>query len=167
MQMRDRDIEFMKLRSEVMNEYHCNMKQFISAFEETSQLNEHILADNPYASEQNLDNFPTHEFEHKNEKGEIETLSYADASKNFAKADPEAHDNKSLHYAGEDRVFLIYKNKFTGEWEFPTGKIYFGQTFLRARQNLFKNYAEGKQWKVKFFGTTPMVHTLRDFTVAE
>ena len=150
--MRERDFKFMQARSNLMNEYYCNMKQFIEEFEEVSKLNEHILADNSYASEQNLDNFPTHEFTTTLPDGTTETKSYAAASKNFAKVDPAAHDVRSLHYAGEDRTYLILKNKFTGEWEFPTGQINFGQTFLRAKQNLFMQYSEGKQWRVKYFG---------------
>lgn len=167
MQMKDRDFQFMKARSEIMNEYYCNMKQFIAEHEEVATLNENILADNSYASEQNLDNFPTHEFEVTNPDGTTEVKQYAAASKNFAKVDPRAHDRRSLHYAGEDRVYLLLKNKYTGEWEFPTGRINFGQTFLRAKQNLFLQYSEGKNWKVKHFGTFPSVHTLRDFTEAE
>lgn len=57
-----------------MNEYYCNMKKYINEYEEVSKLNENILADNPYASEKNLDNFPTHEFEHTKADGTVETL---------------------------------------------------------------------------------------------
>ena len=58
--MRKRDIEYMKHRCEIMNEYHMDMKKHIKDFDEMSKLNEHILDENPYESVMNLDNYPTH-----------------------------------------------------------------------------------------------------------
>ena len=60
MHMRERDAKFLKARSDIMGEYHCNMKKYIEEFEEVAKLNEDVLAGNPYVSRQNLDNFPTH-----------------------------------------------------------------------------------------------------------
>ena len=73
---------------------------------------------------------------------------------------------KSLHYAGEDRVFLIFKNKYSGEWEFPITKMHVGQTFFRAKLKLFESLADNN-WKIKFFGSSPILHTLREFTELE
>lgn len=150
-------MEYMTLRSQIMNEYHCNIKAHIEEFEEVVKLNEDILTDNPYVSKMNLDNFPTHK---------MGDLTYAAASKNFANVDPSCFDRRSMHYAAEDRAYLIFKNKYTQEWEFPTTSMYFGQSFLRAKQNLMVKYSENK-WKVKFFGQLPLIHTVRDFTIAE
>ena len=58
--MRERDIKYMKHRTEIMNEYFMDMKKHIKDLEEISTLNEDILANNPYASVMNLDNYPTH-----------------------------------------------------------------------------------------------------------
>ena len=55
-----------------------------------------------------------------------------------------------MHYAGEDRTYMIVRNKYTKEWEFPTGRMFFGQTFLRSKQNLFQNITDGI-WKIKYF----------------
>ena len=140
--MTKRDIEFLKLRSQTMNEYHCNAKQHIEEFEEVAKLNEGILVENPYASTMNLDNFPTHK---------LGDDTYCAASKNFANVDPACSDVRSLHYAGQERTYLIFKNKFTQEWEFPTQNMYFGQSFMRSKQDLFVRYSENK-WKVKYFG---------------
>lgn len=46
--MRDPDIEVLKLRSEVMNEYYCDFKKYISEYSEVSKLNESIYAENSY-----------------------------------------------------------------------------------------------------------------------
>lgn len=35
------------------------------------------------------------------------------ASKNYKYVDPETKDNKTLHYAGEDRTYLIFRNRYT------------------------------------------------------
>lgn len=161
--MRDLDIEFMKLRSEVMNEYYCNFKKYVKDYAEVTQLNESIFSENSYASDMNLDNYPTHEWRDPETK---ETHSYCAASKNFAKVDPNCDDYRSLHYAAEDRTYFIVRNRYTQEWQFPVGNMNFGQTLMRAKQNLFTDLSDG-QWKVKYSGNLPVVHTLRDFTVAE
>ena len=51
MHMRDKDIEFVKMRSKLMNEYYCNLKERIAEFDEVSIMNESVLANNPYASQ--------------------------------------------------------------------------------------------------------------------
>lgn len=60
MTMRPRDVEFLKFKSDIMQEFYCNTKQFADEFEEVSKLNEDVLSDNPYSSKMNLDNYPTH-----------------------------------------------------------------------------------------------------------
>ena len=108
--MRDPDIELMKLRSEVMNEYFCDFKKYIKEYGEVSQLNESIFAENTYASKMNLDNYPTHEY---TDPATGEVQQYCAASKNYAKVDPNCTDWRSLHYAAEDRTYFLVKNKYT------------------------------------------------------
>jgi len=128
-----------------------------------AKLNEDALAQNPYASRMNIDNYPTHKM--------IDPLSgeektYCGASKQWSLVDPKCSDVRSLHYSGEDRVFLILKNKYTNEWEFPISKLFVGQSFFRAKYNLFEQLT-GNSWRIKFFGSSPILHTLREFTEAE
>lgn len=158
--MRNRDAEFLKYKNDIMNEYYVNQKQFVDDFEEMSKLNESVLGDNPYSSKMNLDNYPTHKYTDP-ETGE--EREYCAASKHYFNVDPAISDRKSLHYAGEDRTYLILKNKYTKEWEFPAGKVFFGQTFLRAKQNLFSQFSNGA-WKIKYFNSAPIVTTLREMT---
>lgn len=129
-----------------MNEFHFDQKQYMEEFNEVAKMNESLTGNaNPYSSRMNLDNFPTHKM------GEEK---YCAASKYYQLVDPKCDDHRSMHFAGEDRAYLIFKNKHTKEWEFPTSNMYFGQTFLRARQNLFNKYSHEK-WLVKFFGMQP------------
>jgi len=58
--MRKKDIDFMRERENLMEEYFCDTKQFIKEFNEVAKLNEDYLSQNPYASRMNLDNYPTH-----------------------------------------------------------------------------------------------------------
>jgi len=60
----------------------------------------------------------------------------------------------------------LVKNRYTGEWEFPVTKQYYSETFFRAKLNLFARLTENK-WKIKFFGSSPILHTLREFTPLE
>ena len=87
----------------------------------------------------NLDNFPTHRIP-GSLPGAANT-EYCAASKHFSSVDPAIEDRKTLHYAAEDRTYMIVRNRFTKEWEFPTTRMNFGQSFLRAKQNLFNAIA--------------------------
>lgn len=163
MRMRQNEIDFLKDRQSLMNEYWCDSREFVDEFNDVAKLNEDMLSQNPYASRMNIDNYPTHKRTNP-ETGE-EELYYA-ASKQWNKVDPACSDTKSLHYAGEDRVFLIVKNKNTQEWEFPVSTINFGTTFFRAKYNLFKHLTDD-QWRIKFFGSSPQIATIREFTEVE
>ena len=149
--MRDPDIELLKLRSRVMNEYYCDFKKYIKDYGEVTQLNESIYAENSYASQMNLDNYPTHEY---TDPATGEVHQYCAASKNYAKVDPNCTDWRSIHYAAEDRTYFLVRNKYTQEWQFPMGEMFLGQTLLRGKQNLFMDMTSGT-WRVKYSGNIP------------
>ena len=44
--------------------------------------------------------------------------------------------------------------------------MFLGTTFLRAKQNMFTTLSKDS-WLIKFSSNIPIVHTLRDFTIAE
>jgi hypothetical protein len=87
-------------------------------------MNEHLLNNNPYCDLANMDNQPSHRILLKegNEEEEIEAEyeEYWQASKNFLKVDPKITDKRNFQYAPEHNVYLLLRNKYTGEWEFPT-----------------------------------------------
>ena len=134
--MRDEAMDFLIARQKMMEEYWCNTKQFTDEFREVVKLNEDVLATNPYASRMNIDNYPTHRKligtkkvmvidengdEQEQEVDDYET--YCAASKQFSLVDPNCSDPRSLHFASEDKVFLMMKNRYSGEWEFPVGRL--------------------------------------------
>mmetsp|Transcript_13477 Transcript_13477/g.22935 ORF Transcript_13477/g.22935 Transcript_13477/m.22935 type:complete len:396 (-) Transcript_13477:96-1283(-) len=163
MRMRDPDFKFMRERHDLMAEYHSDMKQFIPEFNEISKLNEDNISKNAYASRMNVDNYPTHEW---TDEATGEQQFYCGASKQWSKVDPKCSNRRSLHYAGEDRVYLMLRNKHTGEWEFPVSTIHFGTTFFKQKVNLFSDLTDNK-WRIKFFGSSPIMHTLREMTALE
>ena len=163
MRFREREMNFMHNREKLMEEYYCDTKQFINEIKDVSKLNENVMAKVPYHSDMNTDNHPTHKWVDKETNKEME---YSPASKKWDLVDPHCKDMKSIHYAGEDRTFLIVKNKYTGEWEFPVTKVMFGETFFKAKLKLFNTLTDN-QWRITFFGSSPILHTLREFTPAE
>ena len=62
-------------------------------------------------------------------------------------------------------VYLLFKNKKSGEWEFPTSPVYVGERFLAARSRLMDMMTE--TFAVQHIGMSPQVHTLRNFTPDE
>ena len=58
--MRKNDFDHLNTRQSIMEEYYCNTKQYLNEFNEVAKLNEDCLANNPYASRMNIDNYPTH-----------------------------------------------------------------------------------------------------------
>lgn len=108
--MRDTEMNFMKDREELMEEYFCDTKQYIDEFNEVAKLNEDILSQSPYSSRMNIDNYPTHK---RKNPTTSEDDTYCAASKQWSLVDPYCTDTKSLHQAGEDRIYLLFKNKYT------------------------------------------------------
>ena len=172
-------MNFLLERQKLMEEYYVNTKQFTDEFREVVKLNEDCMANNPYASRMNIDNYPTHrrligmktvkyidEDGNEQEKEVEDYDTYCAASKNFSLVDPKCADRRSLHFAGEDRVYLLLKNRYSGEWEFPVGRLMQNQTFFRAKMDLFKQLA-ATEWRVKFTGSTSVMHTIREFTPEE
>ena len=123
-------MDYLKLKLNIENEYNLNIKNYLDEFEEVASMNEKLNSNDPYASRSNIDNYPTHRYKDPTTNQEQE---YCAASKHFRQVDPKIEDRRTIHYAGEDRTYLILKNKFTKEWEFPTTQITFGQTFIRAK----------------------------------
>jgi hypothetical protein len=56
----------------------------------------------------NLDNYPTYRV-----PGSDPPVEYAAASKYFANVDPSIQDRRTIHYAAEDRTYMIVKNRYT------------------------------------------------------
>lgn len=61
---------------------------------------------------------------------------YASTSKYYTMVDPYVVDNKNIQYQGTKRIFLLVKNKHTGNWQFPTSRLYNGDSFRNAKTRL-------------------------------
>lgn len=89
-----------------------------------------------------------------------ETIEYCGASKHWEWVNPKITNRHSLHFAPEDRVYIILKNKYTKKWEFPTGKFYLDESFTRGMQNVFKEVS-GMKFRVSFQQPDILAHTIR------
>lgn len=152
------DREFQVYRQKFMQEHWFDEAQYNDDFDELTKVSGDILKGNQTYSPTNRDNHPTHR---DTETGE----QYAYASKDWRKVDPTITDPKDFHFAASNSIYLVFKNKYTGEWEFPTKAMVYGQTFYQAREELFKELTSG--WQVSHVGRAPEVATLRAFTEAE
>lgn len=155
------DRKFMKTRFQLMKEYYCDEAQYNKEMEEVSRSCGNPLRDNPYHSLNNMDNIPTHWI--TDEKGENHDYSFS--TKNWRLVDPDVKDPHFFHYAAASKVYLIFKNRFSQQWEFPTTPMFFGNTFYKTREDLFKTFSEG--WTSNHLGWAPIIQTVRDFTEAE
>jgi hypothetical protein len=156
------DHDFTVLRNKTMNEYYLDMKKYQEDFHKETSVLESVLARNSYVSMSNRDNLPTHEL--KTEDGELKY--YCGASKNWRKVDPTVNEPHSLHNAPQQRIYLLLKNKHTGEWEFPTMSLMNGESFTRVRKKLFAHISKEK-WLVRHQHLSPALATLRPLTEFE
>lgn len=156
------DREFHLFRNKLMNEYYLDLRKYYEDFATEASVFDSIYLSNSYVSTSNRDNHPTHQL--TDEDGTVK--KYCGASKNWKLVDPNVLDHHSLHYAAQQRVYLLLKNKHTGEWEFPTGRVFGTESFIRARKNLFSVISDDK-WIVRHAFRNPYVATIRPFTEAE
>jgi hypothetical protein len=121
-----------------MRDYFMDNSVYNKSLEDITKMSGSLLQGNPYASTSNLDNYPTH----RSDDG----VEYSFATKNWRMVDPNVNDPHKLHNASSNKAYLILKNKHTEEWEFPTGRMYFGDTFYKARNDLFRSISDS--WSV-------------------
>ena len=136
----------MKFRHRIMKEYSFDMSVYNKEFEDQTKVTPSLFKDNPYTSRTNIDNYPSH-------KEEGTGKEYAMATKNWRNVDPNVGDPQSLHYAAANKVYLMLKNRFTDAWEFPSGEMFFGDTFYKARHDLFKSFAD--KWSIQHIARAP------------
>lgn len=90
----EKEFDWVKFRTNLMNEYDLNQKQYLDKIRDEAASLESALTKNDLISTTNRDNVPTHEM--TDEKGE--SIQYCGASKNWRLVDPTVKDHHSLHY---------------------------------------------------------------------
>lgn len=145
-----------------MNEYNLDIRQYYKDVKEETSFVDDMFARNPYVAITNRDNIPSHEM--KTSDGTVK--KYAAASKNWRNVDPNVTDRKSLHYAAQQQTYLLFKNKYTGDWEFPTITLSGTDSFSKARRDLFAKLT-GNKWVVRHPDNIPNLSTIRPFTGQE
>lgn len=69
-----------------------------------------------YDNPTNMNNYPSHKVVDEDGKEH----SYAAYSKVWSRIDPEIDDPHHYHTHSAHTIYLLFKNKHTGVWEFPT-----------------------------------------------
>ena len=128
-----RDHDFAVFKNTMNNEYNLDYRKYYKDFKHEASLVDELLAKNSYVTISNRDNLPTHRL--VEEDGTVKR--YAAASKNWRLVDPNVTDNKSLHYCAAQRTYLLFRNRYTGEWEFPSTKMYTNDSFIEVRREFF------------------------------
>jgi len=134
----ERDHEYSIFNNKIMNNYNLDHRKYYKDFKEEGSLVDDIVARNPYVNLSNKDNLPTHEL--IDEDGTLKR--YCAASKNWKNVDPSVTDHKSLHYCAQQRVYLLFKNRYTGEWEFPSTALYANDSFMQVRKEFFTKLSQ-------------------------
>lgn len=155
-------MEWHRYRYKTMNEYFLDLRRIRKLIEPVLPTREEytktIIDRDPFDTSK----FPTHRI--MNPDGSY-SYHYG-ASKHFTLVDPETSDRHSLHYAPGHRVYMLLKNRKTGEWEFPTQIMRERQTVLEAKNEIVDKIT-GKQWQIKHSMVAPLISTLRDFNDEE
>ncbi len=87
---------------------------------------------------------------------------YCPDSKHFSLVHPNVDDVRSIQYAPNERVYMLFKNKYTGEMEFPTIPLYHGDLFNDVKFRLFLNLTK-ENFKIYFNDHHPSFMITRDF----
>ena len=183
----DREMEWLKYRYNFMMEYDVNYNSLEKDMEMYGTPTEELMDEAMPKRYLNPDNYPTHRVPkpvdnnniYKNTSNSPEIYSDDEdildsgeydyiwaASKNYLKSDIYMSDPHSIQYAGKHRIFLLVKDIHTGEWGFPTSTLYMDESFVVGKNKLFEQLSGGK-WETTFAYGTPLVTTLRDFSIVE
>jgi hypothetical protein len=95
-----------------------------------------------------------------NENGEYDF--YCPESKHYSLVSPYVDDKRSIQYAPLERTYMYFKNKHTGEMEFPTIPLHNGDLFNDVKYRLFLNLTR-ENFKIFFYDHHPGFMITRDF----
>jgi hypothetical protein len=151
-------MEFLKYRREVFKKYYYNFDKMFDDLEVMNEVTSNFwdIMSNAYKS--NGDNKPSlRKYNPITDKYEF----YCPNSKHHSLADPNVTDPKSIQYSSVERIYMLFKNKHTGEYEFPTIPLYAGDAFIDVKFKLFLNMTK-ENWKVYWDQHHPAFMVTRD-----
>lgn len=152
-------MEFGKYRRNAFMKYYLNVNKYNEELENFNEVQSEYWEALKTQFKGNRDNIPNLRKWNK-ETNEYDV--YAHNSKHFLLADPNVQDDQCIQYEGTNRVYLIFKNKHTDEWEFPTMPLINGDSFEQVKYKLFLLLSKEK-FKVFYPGHNPVFHLTRDF----
>jgi len=156
-------MEFLKYRRSVFKKYQFDYTKYIKDLDSFNDIATEFW-DNTNAQKNQPDNQLN--IRRKSEDPTKEWDFYPTNSKHFDMIDARCDNPQSIQYAGEHRVYMIYKNKLTNEWEFPNIKLFYGDTFQMAKLKLFLNITKDN-FKLTYHSNSPFLCITREFNEVE
>jgi len=152
LQFEDKEVEAQKFRLKYEKKY----KLMIPLAKELLDFNE---KEPTQGGGEGTDELPTHEIVYPDGT----RITYCGNSKLFEKVDPTITDRRSIQYAGDYRVFLMFKDKNTQKWVFPTQYMADKATFNHSKTQLLDSVTQNK-WKAVFAMHRPVCVTKQDLS---
>jgi len=154
----DEDMKFLKTRRDFFKKYHYDFDKISPEIDNFNDYNIDYWDNVKNDVRSNNDN-DTNLRKWNKETNKYDF--YSPNSKNWKLVDPNMKDNKSIQYNGINRVYMLFKNKHTGKWEFPTLPLRWGENFNQRRQML--QYVISRDlFKVHFPTDEPSLQITRD-----
>jgi hypothetical protein len=152
-------MEFGKYRRNLFKQYYYNIDKHL---EEIDGFND-IMSDYWDACNGqfkiNLDNKPNIR-KWNQEKNEYEF--YCNNSKHWTLCDPTVDNPKSIQYASMNRTYMLFKNKYTNQYEIPTISLFNGDSFDLTKFKLYICLTR-EEFKVYWANPYPSFHITREF----
>jgi hypothetical protein len=151
-------MEFLKYRRETFKKYFYDYDKIFDDLEVMNEITSSYWDVMVNSFKSNGDNRPSlRKFNNATGKYEL----YSPNSKHYTLADPNVTNTRSIQYSSLERIYMLFKNKHTGEFEFPTIPMYKGDSFIDVKYKLFLNLTK-ENWKIFWEHHHPSFQVTRD-----
>ena len=155
-------MEFLKYRRNLFKKYYFDYSKYAKEVETNFSDVQTEFWDNSNARRNMIDNQPNIRVPNPANVENNGWDFYSTLSKHADFVDPTCNDNTSIQYAGEHRVYLIFKNKITNQWEFPTIPLMSGDSFKLNKIKLHLHISKDN-YAIRYMGSAPTGAITREF----
>jgi len=158
-------MEFLKYRRKLFKKYYFDYSKYSKDLDTFNDVATEFW-DNSNARKNMIDNQPNIRIPNPENKENDGWDFYSTLSKHHDFVDPTCKDNKSIQYAGEHRIYFLFKNSLTGAWEFPTISLMAGDSFQTSKLKLHINISK-ENYSIRFIRPSPCAALTREFFTHE
>jgi hypothetical protein len=152
-------MEFGKYRRLAFRKYHTNINKYIEDIDQFNDLTSEYWDTCNNLLKINNDNKPTVRRWNK-ELNKFEF--YAEHSKHWSMVDPTRVDERNIQHDSMCRVYMLFRNKITDQWEFPSLTLYNGDSFEMSKVKLFFHVTK-ENFKIYYPDNHPLFVLTREF----